>query len=107
RYIEVVKTSFKRMAHAEKFNGGEPSLGPNDGDARGFFVECRGLPFSAEENEVFDFLGGQGIKRVVFKKRSTAEAIIECEDEESFKAALSKNRRNLGKRWIEVREYKP
>ncbi|GMR53591.1 hypothetical protein PMAYCL1PPCAC_23786 [Pristionchus mayeri] len=71
-----------------------------------FFVRCRGLPFSAKENEVSEFLGGKGIKRVQLTNtrdgRPSGEAFIECEDEQSFNAALSKDRQHMGNRYIEV-----
>ncbi|GMT00588.1 hypothetical protein PENTCL1PPCAC_22762 [Pristionchus entomophagus] len=71
-----------------------------------FFVRCRGLPFSAKESEVTEFLGGNGIKRVQLTNtrdgRPSGEAFVECEDEQSFNAALSKDRQHLGNRYIEV-----
>ncbi|GMT28510.1 hypothetical protein PFISCL1PPCAC_19807 [Pristionchus fissidentatus] len=71
-----------------------------------FFLRCRGLPFSTKEGEVKEFLGGQGIKRVLLTNtrdgRPSGEAFIECEDEESFNTALAKDREHMGSRYIEV-----
>ncbi|GMR43719.1 hypothetical protein PMAYCL1PPCAC_13914, partial [Pristionchus mayeri] len=47
-----------------------------------FPIYCRGLPLSAKENEVSEFLGGKGIKAVELWSTTFGEALVECEDEE-------------------------
>lgn len=68
-----------------------------------FVVRCRGLPFSAKEKEVTEFLGGKGITRVQLTNtrdgRPSGEAFVEFEDEQSFSDALSKDRQHMGNRY--------
>ncbi|GMR55709.1 hypothetical protein PMAYCL1PPCAC_25904, partial [Pristionchus mayeri] len=84
RCVAVSQSSASDMAEAEKAKGGEPSLGTNEGvvaDAGKFFVQCSGLPFNAKENEISEFLGGKGVKRIKFMPiLPTGNAIVECED---------------------------
>ncbi|GMR43716.1 hypothetical protein PMAYCL1PPCAC_13911, partial [Pristionchus mayeri] len=68
-----------------------------------FFIRCTGMPYTAKDNEVAEFLGGKGIKRVqLTTTQSGAGAILEYEDNQSFKAALSNNGKSMGNRHVKV-----
>ncbi|GMR55710.1 hypothetical protein PMAYCL1PPCAC_25905, partial [Pristionchus mayeri] len=91
RYVDVSQCSSRDMDKAEKKKDKTEKAKDKSAkakDARRYLVQCRGLPLSAEENEVYEFLGGNGVKSVKLIYGSDGskrgEAIVECEDEESF-----------------------
>jgi heterogeneous nuclear ribonucleoprotein F/H len=71
-------------------------------------IRMRGLPYTANESTIADFLAGvnipaQGVHMVYnANERPTGEAFVEVCSEADVQAALALNHHTLGKRYIEV-----
>ena len=65
-------------------------------------VRCRGLPFSASEQDIKDFLGVPNITKVGISMgrdgRPSGEAFVTFTDREGYEAALKKDRNYMGSR---------
>ena len=78
------------------------------GDQKNFIIRLRGLPFQANEVNIYEFLGDitSSIANVQictsFDGRSTGDAFVELTTQEALQAALEKNRSMMGPRYIEV-----
>jgi len=72
----------------------------------GFFVRCRGLPYSAAESDIKKFFDGLSVKEVVFTNsndgKPSGECYVEFQDHESAEKALLYDRQSMGTRYIEV-----
>lgn len=84
----------------------------NDGDGTDTpkYVRLRGLPWSATNKEILDFLktvnvvnGAQGIYLVTSRwdGKNTGEAYVEVQSAQDVQAALELNNANMGHRYIE------
>jgi len=77
-------------------------------------IKARGLPWSATADEVVAFFSEcniiGGVKGVTFglnrEGRPSGEAFVEMESDEDVANALKKDKKNMGKRYIEVFESK-
>lgn len=72
----------------------------------GRFVRLRGLPYSATEEQIKEFLEGITVVEVIFTSTSSGRPSGECycqlSTAEDVQNALKKDRQNLGNRYIEV-----
>ncbi|KAL8597449.1 hypothetical protein ACOMHN_050947 [Nucella lapillus] len=76
----------------------------------GFVVRCRGLPWSAQPEDVVKFFevcqinrGQEGVHLTHSRDgRPSGEAFVEFASEDDVQMALKKNREHLGSRYIEV-----
>jgi len=77
-------------------------------------IKARGLPWSATAEEVVAFFSEcniiGGVKGVTFglnrEGRPSGEAFVEMESDEDVSNALKRDKKNMGKRYIEVFESK-
>jgi len=72
-----------------------------------FVVRLRGLPWSARETAIEKFFGPSSKNKeiqIVYLTdgRVSGEALVEFDDEASYRAAFSKNRQHIGHRYIEI-----
>ncbi|PNH00813.1 Epithelial splicing regulatory protein 1 [Tetrabaena socialis] len=102
RYIEVFESTEADLATAKSLSVDR---------MRGFVVRCRGLPYSATAQDVFNFFGPEvpvvrGIEGVVFTYapdgRPTGEAFVELQTEDAQREALKKHKESIGARYIEI-----
>uniref|UniRef100_A0A0N5AV42 RRM domain-containing protein n=1 Tax=Syphacia muris TaxID=451379 RepID=A0A0N5AV42_9BILA len=71
-----------------------------------YYIRLRGLPFSAREEDVRNFLNGVSSKRVTFTLtatgRASGECYVELSDNRAVKNALLLHKKEMGGRYIEV-----
>merc|ERR1712228_742198 len=71
-----------------------------------FVLKIVGMPWAARENEIREFFKDEKIVNIVVvlmnDGRSSGNALIEFEDDESFKMAYNKNRGYMGHRFLEL-----
>ncbi|GMT24451.1 hypothetical protein PFISCL1PPCAC_15748 [Pristionchus fissidentatus] len=101
RYIEVFRISNEELGNAVR---------------RGFIsedgrvIKLRGLPFSASDREIKEFLSDVEVEEVVFGRnaegRASGEAFVRLASKDDVQTALQKNKQHMGKRYIEVYEAK-
>lgn len=67
-------------------------------------VRLRGLPYSAQREDIADFLGITPIDIVILEKggRPTGQALVLASNPEDMDAALEQDKKNIGARYIEV-----
>uniref|UniRef100_A0A0K0EF89 RRM domain-containing protein n=1 Tax=Strongyloides stercoralis TaxID=6248 RepID=A0A0K0EF89_STRER len=111
RYIEIFKTDeveVKNMesnnkAYEEQLNRGKYLLNEMKN-----CVKLRGLPFSVTEEDVKNFFKGLKVIEIIFEKdsrkggRLTGEGMVSFATSDDVTAALSRDRQNMGNRYIEV-----
>ncbi|XP_022089202.1 heterogeneous nuclear ribonucleoprotein H3-like isoform X2 [Acanthaster planci] len=86
------------------------SVAPGTEESDGFVVRARGLPWSCTHHEVMKFfdgcniLGGKDGIHFTFNKngRPSGECFVEFETEEDFEQAMTKHKKEIGSRYIEV-----
>ncbi|GMR48375.1 hypothetical protein PMAYCL1PPCAC_18570 [Pristionchus mayeri] len=102
RYIEVFRISHEELGNA---------LRRGFISEEGRLVKLRGLPFSATEKEIKEFLSDMEVEEVVFGRnaegRVSGEAFVRLGSKDDVKGALQKNKEHMGKRYVEVYESKP
>lgn len=71
-----------------------------------FIVRMRGLPWSAQDNDIRSFFKREQIKEIqivyLSDGRSSGEALVEFVDAESYKSSFHKNHKHIGHRYIEI-----
>ncbi|TKR93621.1 hypothetical protein L596_008037 [Steinernema carpocapsae] len=73
-----------------------------------YVVRCRGLPWSCTEEDLKKFFGApaESVVKVVLTKtkegRASGEAYVQFSDEKGYGLAMSKDRENMGNRYVEV-----
>jgi len=76
----------------------------------GWYIKMRGIPYSAREREVEDFLRGTGARvediylGYGYDGRFSGEAYVKYYNEEDFRRGLGLDRTNMGSRYIEIFE---
>jgi hypothetical protein len=67
-------------------------------------VRLRGLPYSAQKEEIADFLDVTPIDIVILEKggRPSGQALVLCATPEDMDRAIDKDKKDLGSRYIEV-----
>ncbi|XP_038062096.1 heterogeneous nuclear ribonucleoprotein H3-like isoform X2 [Patiria miniata] len=86
------------------------SVAPGTEESDGYVVRARGLPWSCKEEDIINFfdgcniLGGKDGICFTFNKhgRPSGECFVEFETEEDFENAMSKHKKEIGSRYIEV-----
>lgn len=81
-----------------------------DRSLQGYVVRLRGLPFTATQEDVRNFMSGVQLSAaadcIVFghgpSGRPTGEAYIELEDEQALILAMTRHKEVMGSRYIEV-----
>ncbi|ESN91756.1 hypothetical protein HELRODRAFT_70316 [Helobdella robusta] len=77
-----------------------------------FIVRLRGLPWSADSAEIVRFLEDCKLTEEnvhiirLYDGRSTGEAYVELSSEEDVNKAIAKNKKHLGKRYVDVHKAK-
>eukprot|EP00659_Diplonema_papillatum_P004464 gene4464-6919_t len=117
RYIEVFRSDENSAADAAQSPANAPRMtqaksGYSHSGPAGPYDDCivrlRGLPFAATEQDVANFLHGtniapQGIHLVFnHENRPSGEAYVELVSAPDVNACLSRDRRQLGHRYIEI-----
>lgn len=106
RYIEVFRSS---VADVTRALDEASSRGQADGDYRGV-VRMRGLPWSANEEDIRSFFQGLSIEKegvhVTLNRdgRPSGEAYVVFENEDDAKSALKRDKEKIGERWIDIFE---
>jgi len=70
-----------------------------------FVVRLRGLPWDTNPNDVTTFLGVEPISIFLLPGpggRSSGECLVELDSKENFDAALDRDKKHLGRRYVEV-----
>ncbi|GMS96033.1 hypothetical protein PENTCL1PPCAC_18208 [Pristionchus entomophagus] len=102
RYIEVFRISHEELANA---------LRRGFISEEGRLIKLRGLPFSASDKDIKEFLSDVEVEEVVFGRnaegRPSGEAFVRLASKDDVKAALLKNKQHMGKRYVEVYDSKP
>lgn len=81
-----------------------------DRSLQGYVVRLRGLPYSAAEADVREFMDGVQLSEspdcIVFTRapngRPTGEAYVELADEQALSLAMTRHKEVMGSRYIEV-----
>ena len=81
----------------------------SDEDSSHFVVRCRGLPWSTTVDEIINFFedcvfqeGNDSVHMTTTREgRPSGEAYIELATEEDLEKALAKDKKHMGKRYIE------
>ncbi|CAH9103266.1 unnamed protein product [Cuscuta epithymum] len=109
RYIELFPSSHEELE--ETVSRGRILEKPSDGKdltEMTAVVRMRGLPYSAEKDDIIDFFKDFVLSENSilitrnFEGRPTGEAFVEFANPEDAKAALAKDRMTLGSRYIEL-----
>ncbi|KAK9692355.1 hypothetical protein RND81_09G258600 [Saponaria officinalis] len=106
RYVELFPATREEMDEA--IAGGRPNDDVNEPVKHTGIIKMRGLPFSATKEDVTEFFNGFVLKEdsihITFNPngRPTGEAFVEFASVEDSEAAMEKDRKTLGSRYIEL-----
>ncbi|KAJ8424745.1 hypothetical protein Cgig2_013526 [Carnegiea gigantea] len=109
RYIELFPATREEMDEAiVKGRPPNPDEDPNEPVKHTGILRLRGLPFSATEEDIVEFFNGFVLSKdsvhITFNAdgRATGEAFVEFASAEDSEAAMEKDRKTLGSRYIEL-----
>jgi len=104
RYVEVYDCPVEQLQNASYDQGGQ-----NFGDGGGgHVIKMRGMPFSATEQDIIDFLEGCAISPggivicLGHSGQPNGEALVQFEDKLSVDTGLLKHKQNMGQRYVEI-----
>ncbi|XP_054166373.1 heterogeneous nuclear ribonucleoprotein F-like [Oppia nitens] len=105
RYIEVFASKKSEMERVGRIHGNDLNDNQHHEDS---FVRLRGLPFSANKDDVIEFFSGLDLVMdgIVLPTdhsgRSTGEAYIQFATRDNADKAMSKHKDKIGHRYIEI-----
>ncbi|GAB4835223.1 hypothetical protein Ancab_000132 [Ancistrocladus abbreviatus] len=113
RYIELFPSSQQEMEEAVARGRRADSEGGRDPPAHTGVLRLRGLPFSAGKEDIMeffkDFVLSEDCIHITFNPdgRPTGEAFVKFTSSEDSEAAMAKDRKTLGSRYIELFVFIP
>ncbi|KAL9248376.1 hypothetical protein vseg_021704 [Gypsophila vaccaria] len=108
RYVELFPATREEMDEVIDGGRGRQSEDVNEPLKHTGIIKMRGMPFSATKEDVTEFFNGFVIKEdsihITFNSdgRPTGEAFVEFASVEDSEAAMEKDRKTLGSRYIEL-----